>query len=66
MDFIIVGENLHNLRLFSAFAVIERVDVFDISYLLWYGVLLYTVFLEGPPTLVASYDKQGVQVTDVL
>lgn len=60
MDFIIAGESLHNLRLFSAFAVIERVDVFNILYLLWYWVLFYTVFLEGPPNLIPSYDKLGI------
>jgi hypothetical protein len=55
----IVGEGLQNLGLCSALRAFEQGGIFIVPLMLWHGTSVFPISSEGPPHLVASYDKRG-------
>jgi hypothetical protein len=51
-------EGLQNLGLCWAFRAFEHGGIFIVPHLLWYGALVFSVWSEGTPHLVASYDTR--------
>jgi hypothetical protein len=54
----IAGEGLQNLGLCSALRAFEQGMIFIVPHLPWHGTSVFPVSSEGPPHLVAFYDRQ--------